>query len=473
VIPDSGHVIIDSFAQMRVLTNAQIIADTLNKHHDIYEATLKIHGKKMLTGSGLYDLKTRKSGIQEIHFADIAVKQQDGEHIIVATGVIPESQQFVFDPMLSYYGTVYLESNRKKLSFDGFAHLNLKQAKARTDWWSFKDVVGMDTLLFHVKDPENTVGSPVLAGFFLNSNDTTGMYTSIMAPKLNSRDNPVFVADGIVRYDVESGRIEIGSEEKINGQAVTGNVLKYNDGTGDVYGEGIINPGFDFGAIDWKAAGNLHNNLNDSVFALNLVFSLNIELSDELMEAFANDMYAYNIDMPDVYYDSPEFIASISELIADEKESEKFIQDLRTTGLFLKPKALTHTILFSSLKLTYDRHSKTYVSQGPIGVSFIGDKAIHKMLKGYVEFGFRRSSDYFNIYFETDLNDWYFLSYSSSTLQILTSNQELNQMIVDLDPEKRRVKNDEGKYYIYSISTQTKMKSFVNRMKGIDDGSDE
>ncbi|MFK7908532.1 MAG: hypothetical protein AB8B69_25600, partial [Chitinophagales bacterium] len=48
--------------------------------------------------------------------------------------------------------------------------------------------------------------------------------------------------------------------------------------------------------------------------------------------------------------------------------------------------------------MVFDTSTRTVRTAGPIGVSFMGERYVNRMIDGYIEFGLRRSGDYFDIY---------------------------------------------------------------------------
>ncbi|NQV02523.1 MAG: hypothetical protein HQ542_07755, partial [Bacteroidia bacterium] len=73
IFPDSGKVQILKNAEMRPLTNANIIANTSSRQHNFYDAIVNVVGRKQYTGSGTYDYTDRKGDHQKIFFSWISV----------------------------------------------------------------------------------------------------------------------------------------------------------------------------------------------------------------------------------------------------------------------------------------------------------------------------------------------------------------------------------------------------------------
>src|SRR6185503_18946370 len=103
----------------------------------------------------------------------------------------------------------------------------------------------------------------------------------------------------------------------------------------------------------------------------------------------------------------------------------------------------------------------------PFAIAFIGKQSIATVIPGYIEMGFKRSGDYFNLYLpagEEDDDFWFFLNYAASNMQIVAGEKEFNQKLIDIKPEKRRTDQD-GRQYMYNPGSANKKNTFVNRMK--------
>ncbi|NNC94880.1 MAG: hypothetical protein HKN92_04910 [Chitinophagales bacterium] len=470
VIPGDGVVVIEPQAVMKTLENATIVADTLDGFHKINNATVDISARKTLKAKGDYTYKTLNTEGQNIFFDNVTVekeviqekKDEVTHHHVVAYGSVPET--FTLFPEFKFQGDIKLQSNNSLLNFKGFTKMNIDRGNLKSEWFSFQDEIDPDNLLIHYDKPKSPDGLPLYTGIMLSKRDTSGMYTTLMNSKNIRADVSVLEATGIVKYDPISKIYTFGDEKKINGEKTTGNYLTYNNTKGVVYGEGAVDPGLKFGAVDTRSSGNVINDLNKNSYEFELTIAMDLEFNKDFSELFAYYMFQDNIDMPDLDYSDPDIQNQLAEMI-DEKKMTKLLEEIQTTGFFEKPKDIKEQILFTNIKFVYDPEMQVYRSKGSINVSFIGDQAIHKRLDGFIEMGFRRSSDYFNIYFETNLNDWFYISYKGNTVQVVSSYDDVNELIRSFDTDKRKVKKDDNRYYIWTFGSKNKMKSFVDRMK--------
>ena len=166
----------------------------------------------------------------------------------------------------------------------------------------------------------------------------------------------------------------------------------------------------------------------------------------------------------DVDLSTDKFNKQMTELIVDKHE-KNFFEEINKSGQVTRPKEFPYNLVLTDIKLNYDPVDVSYKSKGPIGILLYGDKGIAKKVDGYLELGTQRSSGFFNLYLKSSLGDWIFITYKSSNVQILSSLDDVNALINATDPEKRKVTRENGKFYLFALGSQTKMKAFVEKMK--------
>jgi len=106
------------------------------------------------------------------------------------------------------------------------------------------------------------------------------------------------------------------------------------------------------------------------------------------------------------------------------------------------------------------------MSDEPFGIAYIGDKYINRVVKGFTEFGTRKTSDFFNIYFETEMETWYYFAYRKGVLSVLSSDPDFNNALAKVSPKKRREQDKKTNTFIqYQIASGVKKDKFVKRME--------
>lgn len=479
VVPDSGLVIIEESARMNQLKNATIYADTINKKHKIEQATIDIYSKAELKGMGKYTYTTK--GIKQvIEMNDIATKKvmvgprkskQEENWQLTATADIKPENNFVVYPDVKFNGQIKLTSVNPKLRFKGFSDINLTHAGVITTDFAVDQDVSPDTLALKLDTAKNSAGLKVTAGIHLNVTEegVGNMYTTLLAPKKDAKDITLFKTLGIIAQS-KTGEYLLGNEKKINEGALSGNLLRYDDKKGIVKGEGRFSLGTYFGVIKSMAAGSTEVNFDSSRLKFNLTFGLDMKMGDKLPERFEFYMAGDNIDMPDINYDSDKQRRAIHE-ISEEKADKKMLETFDQTAIFnTRPKNLDHYIVFNDVEFVFDTIDLTLRSVGKIGVAMIGKKVINKKLDGFIEFQFKGGADVFTVYLQTGTKDWFFFEYRPGTLGILSSYDDMNTMIGAIPPDKRKIKGDKDRFYLYTIGSSISKSEFVNYMTDLGKG---
>ena len=106
-----------------------------------------------------------------------------------------------------------------------------------------------------------------------------------------------------------------------------------------------------------------------------------------------------------------------------------------------------------------------------IGFGNLDKNRINAMAKGNIEVKKSRAGDELTLYFEIN-NQWYFFKYKNNVMQVLSSNENFNEMIqsdTDAKGEKNRLKQDKGtgkrSNYRYVLAKRDEKENFLNRLK--------
>jgi len=471
VVPDSGVVVIEEGAAMRQLKNAVIIADTAQRYHRINKATVDILSINELKGVGQTMYTTKTVAPQVVNFEDIHCKtetigeKKDKQTIwkLTATGEMPITQNFQLYPNVNFHGEIGLLSTRQYMNFKGYSKIGLKHTGVNTSDFFINQEVNPADFKLKFDTTNNSNGNRVYTGIFINPAETTGPYALLMAPKNNNSDVPLFMAAGIIT-DNKNGEYVFGTEKRIKDGAPKGNILRYDDTKGIVKADGLMNLGTRFGIIKTKAAGTAEVDLDSNTYKFNLTFGIDLKVDDKMQEKLETYMAQDNIDLPDIDYGTEKFKNVLNQL-ANPKDDKKLLEEFDKTGVFKRTKDLTHNFVFTDVNFVYDTGDITLRSVGKIGVAFVGKKAIHKKLDGWMEFGYRNGMDVFNIYLKTGTNEWLFFEYKPGTLGVLSSYEPITSQIGVTPPDKRKIKGENDRFYLYTIGSSINKTSFIDAMK--------
>ncbi len=466
IFPDSGKVVVEAEAKMRTLNRAKITMDTIDEYHKFDSVTANIYGKNSFKATGIYAYVNTTAKPQKINIDDIGVfrdSSSNGFHVY-AKGDIDTSQKFTLLPKIYFKGKVNITSNNEPVEFKGYARLDIRNPKVKAEWFSIDNYLNKDSSFVTYSDPENEAHKPMTAGMVFDA-DSSDLYTSFFNAKKSSRDKNLFIANGIVFYDEKSKEFVAGDADKILNESPSGNVLRYNDATGKVNAEGKMNLGLNFGMVDIMTAGQVTTDVNNNAPVFNVALGIRFDLDKDLLDLMKKSILQGNYDQTDADYSSEAFQKAIPEFI-DPKKEKSFNEAFNSTGTLVSGDALPYTIFFSNVELKWDKTSKAFYSTTPFSIAFIDNQSIARVVPGYIELGYKRSGDYMNLYIPAGDDDfWYYFNYAAGNMQVVAGEQEFNEKLVAVSPDKRRTESKDGKNYQYNPGSENKKNTFVNRIR--------
>ncbi|MFT7589302.1 MAG: hypothetical protein ACI959_001519, partial [Limisphaerales bacterium] len=245
-----------------------------------------------------------------------------------------------------------------------------------------------------------------------------------------------------------------------------GSLMRFADKVGEINADGPLDLMTDFGNCKYRAAGSTNFTSEDTIWTFNSLISLKLLLTEELLEKFALDFYELNLDAEYVdYLEGSNLLQNLPQIM-NPKEEEETMQEVELMGEFRKPKGWDYDITIADLKLQWNENTESWRnSVFTASILHIGEQTVNQQARVVAEFAPRASGDYFNIYLETDLDDWYYFTYRKGVLKIISSMPEYNDMVLDIDPKKATFKNDSGDgFSVMSIGTVQEKNRFLSKM---------
>ncbi len=462
VIPDSGKVVVERYAKMQTLKDARIVANNVTKYHTIYNASVDILGRKRYEGTGDYDYVDVNNIKHHMHFDKVAV---DTTFQTYADGEITDSAPMQLSPQFLFKGNVHLIASKEFLNFSGYARPDFHCDRIEKNWIRFSGEINPANVSIPVVNPVTDNGTKLSAAI-AQANDTSGVYSVFLMPKIKPSDREIIAASGLLTYDQPSKEFRISTREKLEKPNTPGNYLSLNDSRCRVYGEGKINLGGEFGQLKLETVGNTSYNLNNDSTSMEVMATVDFYFTDDALKVMADQLQgAVSLDATEdvgrVGYER-----GLAELVGKEK-ADKFISELNLYGSFKKmPEELRHALVITNMKLVWNEDSKSFRSVGKISVGSIDKYSINRKMDGHVEVIRKRSGDVLTIYLEPEHQAWFFFSYTRGLLQTISSYSGYNDAINKVKPEKRYVKGEKDQLpFEYMLSTDRKVKDFLRKLE--------
>ena len=460
ISPDSGKVVIKKDAAMETLKNATIQANSVTKYHTIYGANANIFTRKSYSGSGSYDYVDELKKKQPIYFSNITV---DTTYQTYAETDIQDSSKFMLSPNFEYKGKVKLQATNQFLTFTGVTRIQHACDLVKKTWFKFTAEINPNKILIPVtKEPTDDRGNKLGTGVML-SNDSTHVYSAFVSSKFGRSDAEVLTADGFLFYDKGAKEYKISNKEKLVELNLEGNYVSLNIDKCILYGEGKLDMGANLGQVKTETVGNAKHYLIPDSTSFDLMMIIDFFFEENAMDKMAEALNA-SIDLKPSDFSKPTYEKGLREILGKEK-ADKLISQVNLYGSFRKfPDELKKTFFFTELKMRWNPSTRSYVSQGKIGLGNIGKNQVNKYVTGRVELAKKKGGDVLNIYIEADNSTWYYFNYTRGLMQAVSSMENFNTVIKELKPDKRELKTERGApAYTFNLSTTRKKDDFLKR----------
>ena len=265
IIPGDSNLVVQPNGKIQQLTDAQIVADTLNQYHVINRATVDIAGRKEYTASGFYEYNVgpheQEFELQNIVGTRIGKGAMSEKATATrATGEIEETTQFYIDDKTRFYGTIELDAGSKELAFDGYARIEADKLPS-AEWFVVESMGDKNNLVLNTKGALGKDAKPLYTGFYLSKPERR-VYPSMIQTPERRVDHPILDASGAFTYDEDNDAFLFGDSVRIHDtDARVGNLMVFDHANGTVHGEGELGIGGRLKYISMRSYGTINMEL--------------------------------------------------------------------------------------------------------------------------------------------------------------------------------------------------------------------
>ena len=468
VEPDSGRVTVRRRAQMDRLYRAGIVANVVTRHHRLFDAQVDILGRfdYEAEASLFYE---DENGLEQLIHLEVVEVDTSGE--TVGQGVIPIQEGFGLSPFFGFSGDVRLAAAREHLEFDGA--VSLEAACPETD---------KQQLLFSaVIDPKDvripldtTLRSPMMdhlgVGAYLRDVDEPGggPYGAFVDEIRSNREFQILSASGELRYDKRSGKYQAGSPDKMMQPDLPGTLIELDAGSCAVTGSGPVRLPVDYGMVTQRSAGSIKAFPTGTGIEASLTVGMDFPFDDAVWKLFAEQIRAWPTAIP-LDITQTTFEPSLREWLGLEGADE-VLGGMTLMGVFKKtPASIQHRLLLTGLDLTWDASEDAFVSgENGIGIVSMDKVPVFRRVPGRVEWSLAGTKGILRIYFHLDEENWYYFEYKNGVMNVTSKDQQFIEAITDLKDDKRRFKEDEGRFIYQILPSRGRRNEFVDRFPELD-----
>ena len=489
VYPETGDIEIQPGAVMGELTNARIVADTVNQYHVINRAKVNILGRKEYRASGFYEYNIGNKK-QEIEFAEIiGTRVGEGSRstkrsVTRAKGEISQRTDFYIDHKTKFQGTISLSAEKPNLRFDGFAQLQSETLPAK-HWFSISCEGDKNDLAIAYNTPLNPEGEQLFTGLFLSKEAATA-YPRVMMPVFFRKDRSILAVKGILQFDEKTDKFIFADSMRMFGGATVqrGSQLVYDNKTGKIEMEGRLNLGSALKYVSVSAAGSVQTEFGelvtdtlmgvsamDSKLKMEAMLGAKFNIPDNLLKIIITDFKSSTFDANPIVYakDMPFYRKVVSELFPANDEMQKVVDGISIGTLILPKKYNPFTLLFDKVPMTWDRDYQSFVStKEKLGLVSMDGEMINTNITAYIEVKMpTNDDDRLYIYIKSPSQQYYFFGYKQGILNLVSNNTRFMEELLKLKDKEKIFKMPDGEQYEIQPVEPSTAQAFVNRVEAV------
>ncbi len=469
VYPANGEVTIMPKAKMKTLTGAKLLADTENKYHNFKDVTVDVLSRKDYYGHGDYTYTESDGTVEYISFDPIAV---DSTGQTYANGKIKREEDFSLSPDFGYQGQVKLEARNPLLHYTG-STLMRHDCSIGKVWVKFDGEIDPKDVFIPIEEQPMSIGDEFLAIGGMMATDSVHVYPAFLTPRKLYSNVPVATARGFLHYNQKNQAYEIAEKERMAQPDSIGNYICINKNGCTINSEGEINLVANLGRVKLVNSGTTVYDIDADKYILDMMTTLNFYMPEAALKIITDTIQAIEGLAPaslmgDVY------TRGVRKLLGPVEARKVFNEQQMFGTLKVVPEELNKTILFSELRMTWNKKVNCWQSVGDLGIANFGGVQLNKKLKGVFEVERKRSGDGMTLYLELTPDLWYFFSYKRGFMQVLSSDDEFNRLIHSIKGSDRKLPAIKGEAsYMFMMAENKKKNDFMKHLQGFAIDDDE
>lgn len=483
VIPNKEQLTIGDGGIIDILDSATLVLNADSSFHTVSPATVEIIDKNHLKGDGIFPIKTGNEikKIQLEYFrTEEKQEEKEGEKgkkdknsittfYTIAKGNIEDSDNFKISENLFYKGSVAFTSLNNEIKLDGFAKPIFKSIP-EMEWFKVQQSLNLEKSSLKVDSLKNELGQDIFTGLMLDLNELV-IYPRIIQSKLTNTDRSLYSASGFMKSSSSNDDVSFGQIDALEKPSYTKPLMKFNDSNGNIDVVGNFNLTKNIEPLKLDIYGKSSYSSTDSnaisiTGSVGLDMYLTLDISN-LLTRFMTDFHASGIYLS--LNNNTNFSFALTRLIKDPATANLVSQDMLNSGIINLPPDYPYNMVFSDVKITFDRMDGTFKSVDPVNMLVFAGKPFTKKISAYIEIGPRNTNDFINLYLTTSTGDWIFMRYTNGELSVVTSDNALNSSISAIKEDKRSIKS--GKEVVYKIvpASPALKDNFKSRMEDYKD----
>ncbi|UBM58115.1 hypothetical protein LAG90_15015 [Marinilongibacter aquaticus] len=444
VVPNDGKVAVRE-QKLLPFTNAMVIADTLNKYHQLTKANITVNSKLSYSGDASYrfvnvSADTFNIKMGSFEFAEVSPEgeilksKKSGKLSTIARAKVVEADSLFLSPKMLYIGDMIMLAPFKNLRLNGQVTPVLNNYPVLSKNYINYSGDKSEEISIDVDETLKDGGKPLYAGLHLNSSATSeSLYPTFLSAKRRAEDSDIFLSRGLFKRDEANKRFVITPTEEKSKSG--GNSYELYDEEGLIVVNGRFNLLQPHIAQYMETVGQATVSLDSLEYNFNTFIKYNFPVPMPILAKMSDNVVKTNLDVgnsdPAIVVDDTLFMSKISQFIGTKNAEEyRTAYYKKPIPLFQQSPVFYGTVIFSELNLRWNPVYNAFYSVGPIGIANIGETDINAKVPGYFEIKKDpNKGDFVSFFLELSPNTWYYFSYNSEQLGISSSDFEFNKML--------------------------------------------
>ncbi|QJW92462.1 hypothetical protein HNV11_22925 [Spirosoma taeanense] len=473
IYPDKGLVTIRRNGEMLAFKNARLVLDTVSLFHRLKNGNIQILSRTRFAGDATYQFATAKGDTASIKMESFELKEAPAvaastltadtkktsrgrrnasekpltTYFTVAKAEVEEDDNLQLAPRMLYKGSITMQAPNQDLALDGFIKPALKKRRDLISGWiPFKEKIAERLEIKVDKNLKNEGGQQLVAGIHFRLGGG-GMYPTFLSPKEDPKDDDLFTATGIMRYDekdklyrITSNNVDTTTVTDSSSEEVE-NAFTFNDPKGLITFKGKLNLLHSAPNEFLLGAGSARINIDSSQYRFNTLLAFTFPVPEPISSAISDKLVKTNLEEKndeaaddDLNRLSDKLLPLIGQQAVDAYRTKAQNQHVPLNQASPKLNAM---LVLANANLRWSDKYNAFYSTGKLGVSNMMATDVNAQMDGFVEIRKTGNGDEASIYLESSPDVWVFYDYKPGNtptapgqLAIITSEQEINDRLL-------------------------------------------
>lgn len=433
LIPDQGVLTLREGGKLDTLHQALASFPYPTPNHSLIQSSIQVVDGMHAFGSGAFVFTDNQAKKRTIPLSSVYVDEQG--HWQGSGTSDAKSPVFLGDAFL-FKGVTTVRSTEPFAQFQGEVQLAKACTGYQGAWLAFSAPIQTTNPCFPVADDARSgSGKSVAFGWIQDREDPFTLVPTFLGEYDREKEISLFSSTGWLQYSAGSYWLgdSAGGDKTVVLDLKTCNITGRGKGIVPFNGPGIA---FDvFGDVYLNPSGLLE---------MKGTLAMNLPFDGKIWNRPASVLPNYQTSGDIALSESGFKLALYSELEPDE--ADELWQEYSLSGsLKGLPKEFQNRWIMDGIVLTWNPREDMWVSNGRIGMAWMGNNSVHRSFPGKIEIERSRSADAFRLYLHGDEFNWFFCDYKAGSFAISSTDKSMLTEVSELKEGDSIVRLEDGR----------------------------